>query len=145
MPKKNGRIFSLDQKLKIPLLELSIKWQLFRRLIECIIETFDQVESLKKFDQVKMKLSIKWKMTILIKWNSRQGVVWLKISWSKLCFFCWSKVLIMNLYKFDQLIKLIKTFQLIESFINVILNFWSSAKICKLFFGSWSKVLIMVV
>ena len=83
--------------LKIPLLELLIKcqkrtdgffhlikslikrlikWQLFRRLIECIIETFNQVKSLKKFDQVKMKLSIKWKMTISIKWNS---IYWLPL------------------------------------------------------------------
>jgi hypothetical protein len=41
------------------LIKLLIKRQLFRRLIKCIIETFDQVKSLKKFDQVKIKISMK--------------------------------------------------------------------------------------
>jgi hypothetical protein len=35
-------------------------------------------------------------------------------------------------------------FQLIETFINVILKFWSTAKKELTDFGSWSKVLIMV-
>ncbi len=52
------------------LIKLSIKWQLFRRLIKGIIESFDQVKSLKKLDQVKMKLLIKWKKRLLINWNS---------------------------------------------------------------------------
>jgi hypothetical protein len=48
----------------------SIKWSIFRRLTEFIILTFDQVKSVKKFDQVISEISIKWKNTILIKWNS---------------------------------------------------------------------------
>ncbi len=48
----------------------SIKWSIFRRLTKFIILTFDQVKSVKKFNQVISELSIKWKNTILIKWNS---------------------------------------------------------------------------
>jgi hypothetical protein len=39
-------------------------------LTEFIILTFDQVKSVKKFDQVISEISIKWKNTISIKWNS---------------------------------------------------------------------------
>ncbi len=55
--KRTDRFFHLIKSF----IKLSIKWQLFRSLIERIIKTFDQVKSLKKFDQVKMKLSINWK------------------------------------------------------------------------------------
>ena len=56
VPKKNGRIFSLDRKLKITQNDIN--------------KTFDQLKTLKKFDQVKkhnfdqmpklLKISIKW-------------------------------------------------------------------------------------
>ena len=39
-------------------------------MTEIIITNFDQVKSVKKFDQVISEISIKWKNTISIKWNS---------------------------------------------------------------------------
>ena len=76
-----------------------------------------------------------------------QGVVWPKFTWSKLCFFSWSKVLIMKVSYFITWSNYFTCFQLIKSFINVIFafkKFWSSAKKQPTDFGSWSKVLIMV-
>ncbi len=63
--------------------------------------------------------------------NSLRGemITWPKFSWSKLCFFSWSKLLIMNLYKFDHLIEFFETFQLIESSNNGILLILSFKKI----------------
>jgi hypothetical protein len=42
----------------------------FRRLTKIIIKSFDQLKSVKNFLQLIMKLSINWKMTILINWFS---------------------------------------------------------------------------
>ncbi len=42
----------------------------FRHLTEFIIFNFDQVKSVKKFGQLITTISIKWKMSISIKWNS---------------------------------------------------------------------------
>ncbi len=70
-------------------------------------------------------------------------ITWSNFTWLKMSFFSWSKVLIMNLNIFYHLIKFFETFQLIKSFINGIFafkKFRSTAKICKLFFGSWSKL-----
>ena len=65
MPKNNLQILALDQKLKITQNDINTTFdqvpkkngQIFS-LDRIINKTFDQVKSLKKFNQVKMKLSI---------------------------------------------------------------------------------------
>ncbi len=52
------------------LLKLLIKCQKRTDRFFHLIKFFDQVKSLKKFDQLIMKVSINWKNTILIKWIS---------------------------------------------------------------------------
>jgi hypothetical protein len=61
VPKNNLQILAVDQKLKITqndINKLSIKCQKRTYGFWHLIESFDQVKSLKKFDQVKMKLSM---------------------------------------------------------------------------------------
>ncbi len=52
-----------------------------------------------------------------------QGIVWPEFTWSKLSFFSWSKVLIMNLNIFYHLIEFFDTFQLIINGIFALKSF----------------------
>ncbi len=77
---------------------------------------------------------------------------WSKVSvkfgvWSNALFVTRSKVLIMtfNILSFDQIISHVFTrLKVLLMSFWVIFNFWSSEKIRLFFFGTWSKVLIMV-
>ncbi len=73
----------------------------------------------------------------------RKMITWPKFTWSKLCFFTWSKVLIMKVLYFITWSNYLRLFSwskvLLMSF-WVILNFRSTAKKEPTDFGSWSKL-----
>jgi hypothetical protein len=87
----------------------------------------------------------------------RETLTWSNFSWSKVSvnfgvwsnalFVSWLKFLIIDFYtlSFDQIISHVFSWSkvLLMSF-WVILNFRSTAKICKLFFGTWSKVFKLI-
>jgi hypothetical protein len=61
VPKSVGSFLAVDRnflKAKIPLLELSINCQKRTYGFWQLIEFFDQVKTVKKFDQLIMKISI---------------------------------------------------------------------------------------
>ncbi len=69
------------------------------------------------------------------------------VDWKFLIIWAFDRILFWRLIKslknesfiFYHLIEFFETFQLIETFINVILNFWSTAKKEPTDFGTWSK------